>query len=998
MFSDTYLKQVGRNLALGIYTAVANPISLEGRHLLCSSTLLHEDLSEKVGTLDVPIILMQSTEDLLVNPANVDPFLRGRGTVHHFWSHEFKGQGGDGSEGNGVGKAASGGAGKVVTSSATSSSPLVSSSVYGRKGLTDILRALSKPMGTFVVWVRSGHEVRQEAKAALIDLLDVLAKPTPEHVGIESSQVLGGSEGTLGLCPSSDFVARISGRLGSRHKGATGDNVSSTTAEDLTIRGRKDQNLSQDIVDASIPVECAKKRRRVPRRAKQENGIHGEDETLVTGKVATMDADITSPFPQDLSIPALPARIGNRAPNTSPIKRSRAAASVAATTYNDTNAACEYGFPCAGGNLWERETSRPRGGRRKSGSPVSSRSARGGIPVRDTGGRRGKVAWCRQPAVAQAFEGERDDSTASAALSGDQEMAGPNGPEQVNLNSHHARPVLSHFPDVPGHHASALLAAPCAEEMDEPQSLRSALDLSILGGSRAESVGKDPWDLIDPTRSVELITSDPLQRGRRRWVESAEQDDTLSANSSPKPARKIAGANGKVTAVAVAVVEDKAGSIDGRGVASVDDLLEAEVCLENRLREARQESAQRVKAEEAAAEQRIAGIHREQAARRAKFAEEDKAILAELEAELASARRTNAHDDLQRAVNYANVDDAVVRAGLASPSSIRPLDAPLADRRVAGIGAPARAMPPIDYSPMEELPGELTRATDAYSMMDDAARDEVELLRLRKEAARGAEGGCLGRIDLEKFQRDQLGIVSSAAAKHFAAKKAYRGLSDEDVQSAKVQAALRFQPIARGYLGRKRALKLRCARDLLEERQKAAVGIQTVARGRLARQRGRRAREAAMAEIVFGGSALRLQSAGRGMLARRRATLRRRQVSAKNIQRCYRGHLGRRCAARERALLDALRARHRSAIRLQSWWRCRAATGGYARVRAHSLAAVEIQRVFRGVIGRRKARRRLEWEQAAPGPTRLKLGMRMIEDTKVWALGSLSTASMHVYP
>ncbi|CAM9622499.1 unnamed protein product, partial [Hapterophycus canaliculatus] len=68
---------------------------------------------------------------------NVDPFLRGRSSTHHFWSHD-------------------------------------QSSVYGRKGIIDLLRALSKPRGTFVAWVRAGHEVCQEGKRAVIDLLDAL--------------------------------------------------------------------------------------------------------------------------------------------------------------------------------------------------------------------------------------------------------------------------------------------------------------------------------------------------------------------------------------------------------------------------------------------------------------------------------------------------------------------------------------------------------------------------------------------------------------------------------------------------------------------------------------------------------------------------------------------------------------------------------------------------------------------------------------------------------
>ena len=127
---------------------------------------------------------------------------------------------------------------------------------------------------------------------------------------------------------------------------------------------------------------------------------------------------------------------------------------------------------------------------------------------------------------------------------------------------------------------------------------------------------------------------------------------------------------------------------------------------------------------------------------------------------------------------------------------------------------------------------------------------------------------------------------------------------------------------------------------------------------------------------------MRLQSAGRGMLGRRRAEARRREVAALTLQRCYRGYLGRRTAGRERELLEELRERNQAAVRIESWWRCKHAVDEYARTRAFSLAAVEIQRVYRGVIGRRKASRRLEWERAEPGPARLKLGMRLIEDTK----------------
>ena len=91
----------------------------------------------------------------------------------------------------------------------------------------------------------------------------------------------------------------------------------------------------------------------------------------------------------------------------------------------------------------------------------------------------------------------------------------------------------------------------------------------------------------------------------------------------------------------------------------------------------------------------------------------------------------------------------------------------------------------------------------------------------------------------------------------------------------------------------------------------------------------------------------------------------------------------RRVAARKRELLARFAARASSATKLQSAWRGKMARDSYLRSRCSWLASREIQRMYRGHLGRRAARRRREWQSAGPGPERLKLGLRMIEDTKV---------------
>jgi len=84
-----YMATVNPNLALNLYTAVSNPITLEGRVKMCRSALAGSDVAPLLAppVLPVPLVLLQSTENALVNASNVDPFLEGR-AASHLWSHQ----------------------------------------------------------------------------------------------------------------------------------------------------------------------------------------------------------------------------------------------------------------------------------------------------------------------------------------------------------------------------------------------------------------------------------------------------------------------------------------------------------------------------------------------------------------------------------------------------------------------------------------------------------------------------------------------------------------------------------------------------------------------------------------------------------------------------------------------------------------------------------------------------------------------------------------------
>ncbi|GMI04272.1 hypothetical protein TrLO_g11513 [Triparma laevis f. longispina] len=78
LFSPTYLSSVSTPLALNLYTAVHNPITLPGRIQLCLGALSHIDLRNNLKEIPVPIINVQGSQDALVRPMHTDMFISKR--------------------------------------------------------------------------------------------------------------------------------------------------------------------------------------------------------------------------------------------------------------------------------------------------------------------------------------------------------------------------------------------------------------------------------------------------------------------------------------------------------------------------------------------------------------------------------------------------------------------------------------------------------------------------------------------------------------------------------------------------------------------------------------------------------------------------------------------------------------------------------------------------------------------------------------------------------
>ena len=191
--------------------------------------------------------------------------------------------------------------------------------------------------------------------------------------------------------------------------------------------------------------------------------------------------------------------------------------------------------------------------------------------------------------------------------------------------------------------------------------------------------------------------------------------------------------------------------------------------------------------------------------------------------------------------------------------------------------------------------------------------------------------------------------------------------------------AMRIQTAFRGFRGRKQAFRRRILQAMKAAADVAGEHITRVGRGFLGRCKARRLRRARLRMLLINHNSRIIQRAFRSYVAF--CNLRARQWSdaTLKIQRVFRGLLGRRKAARERA--RQLRERHRrvGSIGLQSLWR-----GYRARRETHELciwmfAATALQRWYRGHVGRAMVANQREFLATEPGAKRLKVGMKIVD-------------------
>ncbi len=195
LFSPTYLSKVGAPLALNLYTAVHNPITLEGRIQLCQGALSHVDVRDSIERLSLPIISVASSKDGFVKPLHVQAAISCRGGEER-----------------------------------------------------SIKRVLTTRRRVCVIWLRAGHELLQEARRPLSNLVEQLATGYHERNDVaflplapEEPSLAGGTRGYQPPSLAAKAAARATQRAGAMAQELEGMQNRDTAISGLTPGQPTDQ-------------------------------------------------------------------------------------------------------------------------------------------------------------------------------------------------------------------------------------------------------------------------------------------------------------------------------------------------------------------------------------------------------------------------------------------------------------------------------------------------------------------------------------------------------------------------------------------------------------------------------------------------------------------------------------------------------------------------------------------------------------------------------------
>jgi len=386
-------------------------------------------------------------------------------------------------------------------------------------------------------------------------------------------------------------------------------------------------------------------------------------------------------------------------------------------------------------------------------------------------------------------------------------------------------------------------------------------------------------------------------------------------------------------------------------------------------------------------------IEKEQENRRKKFEEDDQKLLLKLQTELETRQKERDFVEKQRRVELQEIEKKLVSKGLISEynndntnnknhnnnniendgdndDDDMPIDTSVIKKNIKQSlktrREPVIELVPTRYDMPNQLPTIITEGRDVISKLDRMLLDQ--------DAAK--KRGVMNIADYEI-------IKLQIAERQLQREQKMRHLSEVEKSELYVTSAVEMQRKIRGFVARKKTGRLAALRKQQQLHGNSATKIQSLIRGVQGRIKFKIHKRNFLMNIKHSFSVIEIQRIARGYIDRKYFFELKKIKNCITLQRTYRGHVAKLVYKKEKKRLELLRKKMHCAAKIQSIWRMKVALEEFRSIRIHHLATIEIQRLYRGHIGRKKMSRKKKWETAAPGPERIKLGLHFIEESKL---------------
>jgi pimeloyl-ACP methyl ester carboxylesterase len=867
LFSEDYLSKVDKNLAMNIYTAIPNPITLAGRIRLCKGVLASTNMSQKIKGLHIPTIVMQSTDNILVNASNVDPFLTSR-AANHLWSHEIK----------------------------MSNPP--EKSCLGQRGIQLLEETMGRPYGAFVAWVKGGHEIKQENKRFVLDVMDCMCKVI---WGVEDE----GAVGTL------DSVANM--RLGN-YEGATGATHGTLVPSDEfmdTVKGIEERRKEEekkaeeepemsvlDILDngkmsAAQMQETIVREKREAEEKEARDAIEQQDEAIRSKLAAETDALFGAEMETAKSagdkLLLMQAEIETELADA---MRETVEASSGTNMLSGDELLANLQINLDGTQLMssvdkiagEAEEKNKKMVAEEMSATKKRVQAGSFVPAQPelviNLGQQQETPQAPAAAAAPASSAtpvvaggaptmppriDETDETVSEQVMLKQKEIDAEIDERYyaqeefeKVMGSHQRSVVKDLKDkaslVPVPPIEQLLESHLREEQERKDSL-AMFDAAPVAGQGSFNVGTGQVETYEVKRADTSLPPGLFANPVDRLERDGENSDAMKENRS-----WVLGEDG-----------DREGKKKKPPVLrSADEVLREESVIEDGISFAKAQLEKKRREADDAAARMIMEIQKDQEMRRKQYEEEDRALLKTVETQKDLARRARVNEDMQRRLEVERVEMKLVGAGVIDSFNPDASTAQVASDGITNnedtrVRNPVMTMPPTFLEEQPDLPAGL-RVT--------VQKTEDVLSELEKEQKEAESMGIMRLEDFQDIKRKQAQAALDREMK-------LRTLESSEQQALFEEMAHKIQTCYRGRLGR---LKSQAALDATKNavtRASAALKIQKCMRGKLARNKMRMIREMEISQLVLGGSAILLQKTYRGYVGRTIA--RKKKIGVKTI-------------------------------------------------------------------------------------------------------------------